>query len=325
MAGIKQTARRATGGKAPRKFLGSKSCRRTPCYHYSLGKRHTPRSRNGRHSQRPKSHYQDTASSKIISSFKHPKEFPHFVRLPYEIQYKIWEMLAEEPRVVPINTRTDNGLYSSIPPILHVCSESRAVGLKHYTLAFKSQRFDDGWTDGSEPETNVLPPRVYFNFERDMLYFREKWNKKVNGEWCCLLQFPSLVDEYDLKRVRKVGLDVNARACSLEISGEECHPASFAHWDALEILCLGYEDVRLGSDCLITSSELESKDYEGFMQRYKINPCWAEMDQLEEDVEAADAVQYLRDEVPVICHGTWNKPKPDGFLRKLKLVSIKHL
>ena len=235
-------------------------------------------------------------------------------------------MLAEEPRVVTINTRTDNGLYSSIPPILHVCSESRAVGLKYYTLAFKSQRFNHRWTDTPEHQIDVLPPRVYFNFERDMLYFREKWNKNVKGAWSCLSQFTNLVNEYDLKRVRRVGLDVNARVCSLKISGEACHLANFAYWDALEILCLGYEDVRLGSDCLITSSELESKDYEGFMQRYKINPCWARMPQLQEDVEAADDVQCLRNEVPIMYHGgTWNKPKPDGFLRKLELVSIKHL
>ena len=60
------------------------------------------------------------------------------------------------------------------------------------------------------------------------------------------------------------------------------------------------------------------------MQRYKINPCWAEMPQLQED-EAADTVQCLRNEVPIMYHGgTWNRPKPDGFLRKLELVSIKH-
>jgi hypothetical protein len=260
-----------------------------------------------------------------MANFKRPKEFPHFVQLPREIQYRIWEMVAEEPRIVTINTRTDNGLYSAIPPILHVCSESRVVGLKYYTLAFKSQRFDRRWADTLEHEIDVLPPRVYFNFERDMLYFREKWNKNVKGAWSCLSRFTDLVNEYDLKRVRKVGLDVNARVCSLKISGYSCHLANFANWDALEILCLGYEDVRLGSDCLITSSELESKDYEGFMERYKINPCWARMPQLQED-EAADTVQCLRNEVPIMYHGgSWNRPKPDGFLGKVELVSIKHL
>ena len=232
-------------------------------------------------------------------------------------------MLAEEPRVVAINTKTNGGLYSSIPPILHVCSESRAVGLKHYTLSFESQRLDQQWTDTPEHRIDVLPPRVYFNFERDTLYFREKWNKNVKGAWCSLSQFRNLVNKRDLQRVRKVGLDVNARVCSLKTSGETCHPANFAHWDALEVLYLGYEDVRLGSDCPITFSALESKDCEGFMQRYKTNPCWRGMQQLPQDVEAVEAVKYLRNEVPIMCHGIWGKP--DCFLRKLELVSIKHL
>lgn len=167
----------------------------------------------------------------------------------------------------------------------------------------------------------MLPPRVYFNFERDMLYFREKWNNNVEGAWCCLWQFARLVNEGDLQRVRRVGLDVNARVCSLKTSGDSCHRANFAHWDALETLYLGYEDVRLGSDCPITFSQLESKDYEGFMQRYKMNPCWIN----KEDVGVTEAVWCLRNEVPAAYHGIWRKPKTDGFLRKLELVSIKHL
>jgi hypothetical protein len=129
-----------------------------------------------------------------------------------------------------------------------VCSESRAVGLKHYTFAFKSQRFDHQWDDTPGYNINVLPPRVYFNFERDTLYFRENWNKKVEGAWCCPSRFTNLVNEGDLKMVRRVGLDVNARVCSLRTSGEKCHLADFAFWDVLEILYLGYEDVKLGSD-----------------------------------------------------------------------------
>jgi hypothetical protein len=229
-------------------------------------------------------------------------------------------MLAEEPRVVAVNTKTNSGLRSSIPPILHVCSESRAVGLKHYTLAFESQRFAHRRTDTPEQKINVLPPRVYFNFERDTLYFRENWNKNVEGAWCCLSRFTDLVNEGDLKRVRRVGLDVNARVCSLKTSGEKCHLANFAFWDALEILYLGYEDVRLGSDCPISSSELEGKHYNDFMQRYKMNPCWSDIQWLPQDVEA---VEYLRNEVPIMYHGMWKKP--DWFLRKLELLSIKHL
>ena len=218
-------------------------------------------------------------------------------------------MLAEEPRVVAINTKTNSGLRSSIPPILHVCSESRSVGLKHYTLAFESQTHLRA--DTPAHEISVLPPRVYFNFERDTLYFREKWNKDVDGAWCCLSQFANLVNKGDLKRVKRVGLDVNARVCS------DCHFANFASWDALEILYLGYEGVRLGSDCLISFNKLGSKDYEDFLRRYNMNPCWTlTRSAIKSSLQDLDTIECLKSEVPT------------GYrmnLKKLELVSIEHL
>jgi hypothetical protein len=130
-----------------------------------------------------------------------------------------------------------------------------------------------------------------------------------------------LVNEAELKMVRKVGLDVNYRACSLQRSGERCHIVHFAHGDALEILYLGYEDVGIGSDCPIRFGELKSKDYEGFMESYMINPCWTKTEWPLRD--AGKAIEFLRNEVPVIYHGLWEKL--DSFLRKHELVIIKHL
>jgi hypothetical protein len=84
---------------------------------------------------------------------------------------------------------------------------------------------------------------------------------------------------------------------------------------------LGYEGARLGTDCPIRFGELESKDYENFIQKYKKNPCWRNGEWLAQGVEAA--VEHLRNEVPQMYHGFWKKP--DSFLGKLALVSVKHL
>jgi hypothetical protein len=217
-------------------------------------------------------------------------------------------MLAKEPRVVTINTKTNSGLRSSIPPILHVCSKSRSVGLKHYTYAFEPQRFTHLGINTPKHEINVLPPRVYFNFERDTLYFRESWNKNVEGAWYCLSQFANLVNEGDLKRVKRVGLDVNARVCS------NCHLANFASWDGLEILYLVYEDVRLGSDCPISFSELESKDYEDFMRRYNMNPCWRlTWSTIKSSLQDVETIKGLK-------NGSYRMN-----LKKVEPVSIEHL
>jgi hypothetical protein len=132
----------------------------------------------------------------------------------------------------------------------------------------------------------------------------------VQGSWSCIMQFIDLLNESDLKRVKGVGFDVDARVCSLRSSG---HYPILAGWDSLETLYLGFEGVKLESHCLIGFRELGRKDYSAFMRRYRKNPCWRSMQSWPEDV---DAVEQLRAEVPTMYQGYWEK---------LELVSIVQL
>jgi hypothetical protein len=194
------------------------------------------------------------------------------------------------------------------------------VALKHYTLAFASQPipiWDAPSLEFGKVQEIVLPARVYFNFERDTLHFREDWNRGVQGAWSCIMQFGDLVKESDLKRVKGVGFDVNARVYSLKSSG---HYPILVGWDSLETLYLGFEGVKMGSHCLIGFRELERKDYSAFMQIYRKNHCWRSMQAWPEDV---GAVEQLRTDVPTLYQGYWEKP--GRFLEKLELVSIIHL
>jgi hypothetical protein len=231
-------------------------------------------------------------------------------------------MMAAEPRIIVIHAKTDDALRALVPPILQVCSESRAVGLKHYTLAFGSQPYMQWITDATGStkviEESDIPGRIYVNFERDTLYFREDWNEGVEGPCSCILQFPSQFSYDDLKRVKRVGFDVNARVCCLGVSGEDCHSPTFKCWDALETLYFGFEGMGLGNDCQIGFRELEMKDYSALMRQYRKNPCWRDMKLWQDDVEA---VEQLRADVPMTYHGEWRE-KPDRFLEKLELVSI---
>lgn len=147
----------------------------------------------------------------------------YFDRLPVELRIAIWELVSTiEGRVVAVHAVTDGGLRAQVPPILHVCHESRAVAMKHYTLSFGGFSYDylsrvpgsDDWEDLRFQVVSTLPPRVYFNFERDILYFRGDWNENVEGEWGCFNQFPRLIDKADLERVQKVGFHLNVRICS---------------------------------------------------------------------------------------------------------------
>ncbi len=114
--------------------------------------------------------------------------FPQFVRLPPELRVKIWAELVQ-PRIIvaccmrrpdcrdeidsngndkardyrrELERRTTRG--ASVPALLHVNRESRAVGLEHYELTFSwriSKMLSDTPTSG--------PAHVYFNFAQDAL------------------------------------------------------------------------------------------------------------------------------------------------------------
>ncbi|KAK0618894.1 hypothetical protein B0T14DRAFT_565801 [Immersiella caudata] len=81
-------------------------------------------------------------------------KFHAFPRLPSEIQIMIWESACTVERIVPIlpglghlSPITHQTL--RVPPILHVCTNSREIGLRHYNLSFH--------------------PRLYINRDYDQL------------------------------------------------------------------------------------------------------------------------------------------------------------
>jgi hypothetical protein len=125
------------------------------------------------------------------------KGFPQFPRLPQEIRLKIWDMVTDEPRAVIIRGRlgdSHGGLRSPTPPpaALHVCLESREVALKKYELVFSARYLFD------------YPARIWFNFSKDMVYFR---NRGEDG-WSNLSQFRSIVSTKDLERIQFLGIGI---------------------------------------------------------------------------------------------------------------------
>jgi hypothetical protein len=91
-----------------------------------------------------------------------PRTFYKFQDLPTEIRNEIWQYCLPGPRVIEIrNNRDIPGATSicRIPPILHVCRESREMALKIYELSF-----------GMDNQ----PGQIWVNFERDIVYFGAK-------------------------------------------------------------------------------------------------------------------------------------------------------
>lgn len=126
---------------------------------------------------------------------ENPTTLAKFSRLPAEIRLSIWRLIGDQPRNLDIWQRRlghlaqeyDNCLItrwvtlSAIPPILHACRESRAVGLEFYHLAFGS--------DNKLPHgvTITTEPRIYVNWNRDRILpmQAEKWEHAAYHTLAC--------------------------------------------------------------------------------------------------------------------------------------------
>ncbi|KAM3082449.1 hypothetical protein ACMFMF_002111 [Clarireedia jacksonii] len=119
-----------------------------------------------------------------IAARQDPSKFIYFKFLPPEIRHWIWE-LSRTRRYIKLrqDRKTSQVYHPSIPPILHTCSESRYIGLRHYRLAF-----------GTNPPSEPSDARVWFDFSNDglMLYCNEAvgcpahriWWPRENGFTC---------------------------------------------------------------------------------------------------------------------------------------------
>ncbi|KAH8591764.1 hypothetical protein B0O99DRAFT_631611 [Bisporella sp. PMI_857] len=122
--------------------------------------------------------------------------FHSFPDLPTELRLKIWELAITEPRTVTVagvkppyqrgEPRTSPRFRANIfiPPVLHVCQESRREALAVYTPCLRT------------PAEKHLPAisYIYVSFENDTFYFTES-----------LLVYLTLIE---LQGIRKLVLDV---------------------------------------------------------------------------------------------------------------------
>lgn len=239
-------------------------------------------------------------------------------------------MASEDGRIVVVHSVTANGLRSSVPPILHACSESRAVGLKNYSLCFSALDYppEPDYSETNEPDwepevfsTKVLiPARVYFNFDRNTLYFRDDWNEGVEGAWCCLYHIEMIINKEDLQSVRAVGFDLNARICSSRSPMN--HSPCFGQWTGLKTVYLGLEKPRLSSESQIQFRELHSNDYAEFLREHRRSPCWL---MVSESFEDAAAMEYVRAETISSYRRNGPLPEPEGYCERLCPVRVVEL
>lgn len=112
--------------------------------------------------------------SKLEPPVIQPRELKSFPKLPTEIRLMIWNLALPGPRVVDIRLRrrheaTSTGKIPDVsryvssldhPAMLHACSESRFVALRHYELSFEKST-----------TTESSPAQTYINFSIDTVWF----------------------------------------------------------------------------------------------------------------------------------------------------------
>lgn len=280
----------------------------------SSGQRHVSTVTGGLRSQNPKLFsLDDITSLQKRAKSKDSQSFPYFPKLPLELRTMIWELVAEEPRVLIVRARSNQGLCASIPPILHICSESRAIGLENYSYAFKEEESEYVEASTSDEKVNMISPGIYFNFERDTLYFPQTWNKDAKGAWSCLETIADWRGPADLRKVQRIGLDVEVSVCPSN------HPLRLSAFDEIETLYLGYTEIRLRDKGPISFGELESDSYDEFMERYKMNRCWRLLQPAGDlPLEEVETIENLRGEVATSSYHWQN-------LKKVEPVRIEYL
>jgi 2EXR family len=102
----------------------------------------------------------------MVSIRAAPPTVNSFQKLPAELRIAIWTLLIQ-PRVVPI-TESNGQVYSTcpVPAILHICHESRQIGLKVYETSIGLVYANLTDCFGRE----YKEPLIYFNPKLDILY-----------------------------------------------------------------------------------------------------------------------------------------------------------
>lgn len=235
-------------------------------------------------------------SLSVTSNFRAPQNaFPQFSRLPKELQLRIWEMTTEEPRIVIIRSSccpSGRGIWSPtpVPAALHVCAESRAVALKTYKLSFsvssQNRLLWPLWH--SNREERSFPAQVYFNFARDVLYFRS------GGPYKGLRHFNEFMAAClpaDRQRVQAVGLDIVAKAQSYtSLYGAEIRRS----FERLETFFVCKEKARFKTKKAIRFCALQKGQEWAFVRHYMwhLERAWAF-----KHLSLAEALDKVKDEI----------------------------
>ncbi|KAH6679628.1 hypothetical protein B0J14DRAFT_303042 [Halenospora varia] len=196
----------------------------------------------------------------------HYGSFTLFGKLPLELQTKIWKAAAEEPHIIVIHSRPRSlkwTFFSPTPPpaILHVCSESRRIGLQKYTPRFRNAR-----------TYSASPKMTYINFDNDILYFKKNPNRykcdcREQDMFCYLMgHLKNALWRSEMNNIKNVAVDLEFYSTS---------PASPYHHHmqhpreiSVKNFFLAVEDEKMDCEREVKMSALDEDSTAVFKKKY---------------------------------------------------------
>lgn len=156
-------------------------------------------------------------ASQAIESEDNLTSFTLFPKFPIELRIQIFGHAMPGARRVRIIVNLFKGLHSdcTVPPMLHVCRESRLEALKLYQPLFN----------------HSVRPIVYFNFARDSLYFGPKDEEDTSTDLDHVLyEFLGQADSTLLAKIQclTLGTGVNFPFNAIEFISNALTPSKFS-------------------------------------------------------------------------------------------------
>lgn len=188
-------------------------------------------------------------------------ELSLFATMPLEIRANIWKAFIPGGRVVDVIFSEDQDRYFSfgatVPTVLHVCQESRRVGLKAYTLCF-----------GTESHPASIP----FDLTADCLLFdnwltasETKYENPRSQQWSCtgeLIRLIGSMGQFELSNIHRIAF--SSDLYTLDSHDTFTKGLKFLHhkFPALDFLVLVREQGRSPySKGVIEFYDMEGRDY----------------------------------------------------------------
>jgi hypothetical protein len=140
---------------------------------------------------------------------------------------------------------------------MQVCIESREIALKKYELAFSAQ---DALISLDSPA------RVWFNFESDMVYFRDQ----NSSEWDSFMQFRTTVLAKDLQRIRFLGGLASNLLNDRSWYWPAFHEKWLKDWKDLEVIYYCHEGGRVNISRPLIPCKLPGNPGRKFLKPYRL-------------------------------------------------------